>query len=482
MDRALTFLSQFDETSRNWLLDNGQEQQFLASQIICQAGDPLSHINIILEGVVSVYRIHADETKELIVRMGSDEIIGEMEWLSGDPASATVEAEEPTLLLTWSCSQLKDKVASDDKFASVFYQALAKIGIDRLRSALRLQKPINSIRETPSNTHIPELNERLSEFKSLISKIDKISIKNLGNIPEHEALQVENSLNDLIIHTDNILGEKSQLCSVTKDSVGAILQQEFLPYLSMTGTADRFYSKPRGYAGDYLTIAKMYDNNPSGSGRIGALIDSCFLNRPPSKAVRNRRHLLHRIINQELSKNPGITTRITSLACGPAQELFDIYSEIENKDSLQSNLIDIDLQALAFVADKRDRMKLTRSMQVFNSNLVYLAAGRQKLPVPPQNLVYSIGLIDYFNDNFVVNLINFAYDLLAPGGKVVLGNFHPRNRDKAFMDYILEWKLIHRDEEDMHRLFRESKFAKAADEIHYEEERINLFAECNKPH
>ena len=143
--------------------------------------------------------------------------------------------------------------------------------------------------------------------------------------------------------------------------------------------------------------------------------------------------------------------------------------------------MDIDLQALAFVGDLRDRKKLKRQMQVVNANLVYLATGRAKLDIPPQDLAYSIGLIDYFNDSFVIQLLNFVFDRLRPGGRVILGNFHPDNPTKALMDYVLDWKLIHRSEADMNRLFAASKFGRPCDEIRYEAQRINLFAIGSRP-
>ena len=70
--------------------------------------------------------------------------------------------------------------------------------------------------------------------------------------------------------------------------------------------------------------------------------------------------------------------------------------------------------------------------------------------------------------------------MLRPGGKVILGNFHPRNPTKAMMDHVLDWKLTHRDEADMNRLFEESAFGRACTEIQYEPGRVNLFASCVK--
>jgi hypothetical protein len=102
------------------------------------------------------------------------------------------------------------------------------------------------------------------------------------------------------------------------------------------------------------------------------------------------------------------------------------------------------------------------------------------LDLKDQHLVYSLGLIDYFADQFVIALLNWIHGCLASRGKVILGNFHSQNPDRAFMDLVVDWKLIHRSEEDMHRLFQASKFARSCTEIRYEQEGINLFACCTK--
>ena len=49
-----------------------------------------------------------------------------------------------------------------------------------------------------------------------------------------------------------------------------------------------------------------------------------------------------------------------------------------------------------------------------------------------------MGLIDYSKDWFVIALLDYIYELLRSGGKVILGNFHTKNPAKAFMDHVLE--------------------------------------------
>ena len=68
----------------------------------------------------------------------------------------------------------------------------------------------------------------------------------------------------------------------------------------------------------------------------------------------------------------------------------------------------------------------------------------------------------------------------GPGGKVILGNFDPRCPDRAFLDHLLEWRLIYRSPDDMRRLFACSKFGDRPVDIRFEQEGINLFASCCK--
>jgi SAM-dependent methyltransferase len=143
-------------------------------------------------------------------------------------------------------------------------------------------------------------------------------------------------------------------------------------------------------------------------------------------------------------------------------------------------LVDFDFQALAFVADRRDRLKLQKSMRLINENLLYLALGRAELPGADEDLVYTVGLIDYFEDELVVRLLDLMHRMLRPGGRAIVGNFHPRNTAKAFMDYVFDWRLIHRDEDRLNALFERSAFGRPCTNLSFEQEGINLFAECIK--
>jgi len=125
-------------------------------------------------------------------------------------------------------------------------------------------------------------------------------------------------------------------------------------------------------------------------------------------------------------------------------------------------------------------MKLKKQVAFLNENIIDLISGKKSIKLEKQDLIYSVGLIDYFKDEMVIQLLNYIHDSLSPNGRVILGNFHPANPNRAFMEHVLEWRLIHRNEEDMNRLFRASKFKKPCSNIVFENEKINLFAECER--
>ncbi len=479
MHEALTLLGDLTDADRDWILDNGEERQVIAETRILEEGATPDALWFVLEGLVGVYL--SDLGDEQLYVHGPGELLGEMSFLEQSPATATVRAVENTLLLALSRRKLEGKLEQDAAFAARLYRSLARIVSQRLRRSVgvlggRLFEGERHVEATSDTWR--RLAGPIDQFKSLMHKADREGGDNGDTVSEPLREQIRAGLYAFIALLNEELGDESPLAPHIKERLGSDVQRELLPYVLLTRILERTYTKPRGYAGDFQTIEWLYQAEPGGKGRLGPLIDGLLLLLPCVQAVQNRRGLLAEEIRKTIETRAGDVTRVVSLACGPARELFDVYAELTDPAALRSILIDIDAEAVAMVEQMRDQQGLQNSMDLVQGNLVYLATGRQQLEVEDQDLVYSIGLIDYFNDKFVVALLNFAFGILRPGGRVILGNFHLRNPDKAFMDHVLDWKLIHRDEGAMDRLFEASAFARPCTNIRFEGQGVNLFAEC----
>ena len=481
MYRALALLSELTESDIEWILEVGVELQVIANTIIINEGAYPDSLYIVLSGLVGIH-IYLVDNKQLAT-LGPGELLGEISFLENRPASATVVAVENSLLLTVPRKNLEAKLEEDLAFGLRLYKSFAIISAGRLRERVgTLGRLLHNKRDARSSAAHSwrRISEAIDEFKTLMHRIDQDAMKNNNVVLPEQTEQAQIMMSSFCEFLNTEIGDRSEQEIHVREELGKLVQREFLPYILLGRTTERSYSKPRGYGGDFLTIEWIYQNRPRGSGRLGPLIDRIYLNRSGCVAVRNRRDLLAEEIVGVLEQNPGRSARITGLACGPGRELFDVFSQIDDPTRLKATLIDIDLQALAFVSNEQDKHKLRRQINLVPANLVYLATGKQKLDLENQDLVYSMGLIDYFKDKFVVMLLNCVYDLLRPGGKVILGNFHPKNPDKAMLDYIMDWKLIHRTEEDLHRLYSLSRFGRPCTNIRFEPVGINLFAECVK--
>lgn len=318
-------------------------------------------------------------------------------------------------------------------------------------------------------------------FKLTLCRCDREALRS-DRVPPTLAEEARLAFAGIETIANEELGDGSPLDPTEKAAAGERLQAELLPYLLLAENGARWYSKPRGYAGDYLSIARVYENQARGHGRLGALVDRCFLDLAAARAVRNRCALLTGEILATIDARSDRPAHVASLACGPAKELFDVYETLSDPSTLEATLVDFDLQALAYVAECANQRKLGKRMELINRNLIHVATGRQRMELAfgDQDLVYSIGLIDYFPDPLVIHLIDFIHSVLRPGGRLILGNFHPHSVSKAVMDHVLDWKLFHRTEVDMHRLFAASAFQRPCTRILHEAQRVNLFAECVK--
>ncbi len=462
----------------DWILTSGVQQPVAADAIVVVEGQALEALYFVLEGFLEVQIRSTGE--EALARIGPGEIVGEMSFLEDRPAAATVRALENSLLLVLPRSALDTKTSADPAFGARLYRSLARSLSRRLRAAQSmLGGKLTRARTAPDPATLEGCEgtfAQLEAMKRMLSEADHQAIRNTGKVPEALGAGIRKQFRAFCDQLNRDLGEASTLSPEQRKELGARIQQEVLPYMLLTRNGERCYSKPRGYAGDFLSIEWIYKDAPEGAGRLGPLLDRCFLDQPAAQAVRNRRGLLVEEIRRTMQESGERPARVLNMACGPAREVFDTFEVLPDPARLEATCLDIDREALTLVAELRDQRHLRDRIRLEHCNLLPLVMGKQRIDLEPLDLAYSIGLIDYFKDAFVVKLLDFVHDHLRPGGRVILGNFHPRNPTRAFMDHVLEWKLIHRDEADMNRLFSQSRFGRPCEAIRYEGEHINLFA------
>lgn len=474
MQQAIALLEQFTDDDAAWLLTTGRERDVAQGAAVIEAAADSDELYLVLQGLLGVFD---DETGTQLAAVGPGELLGEMAFVTATSPTETVRALENSTVLAIPFASLEQHGDDDPAFSARLHRSLARLLATRLRvanSRSRVHARVDDVRHPPGWSRLGEPIERL---KQAVFAANEESGHNDDEVPEATRDRIVEQFHGFCTLLNEVMTQDIDNERV-REEVATRLQHELLPYILLAETAERFYTKPRGYAGDFLTLEMIYRNEPGGKNAVGRLIDHCFLDTSAARAVRHRRGLLTTEIDAAIASRPGETTQITSLACGPAREVFDAFSQLDDPSGLHANLLDIDLQALAFVSDKAASEGLDRQMSFVSENLIRLALGRSTSDIRDQDLVYSIGLIDYLGDDLVVRLMDLVHAMLRPGGRIVLGNIHPRNSTRGLMDHVLDWKLVHRTEQDMDRLFEASAFGRASTNIRFEDEGINLFAEC----
>jgi CRP-like cAMP-binding protein/SAM-dependent methyltransferase len=466
---ALDIFQHLREEDAHWILASAEPRTISANETLVREDDPSDTIFLIADGLFDVLVFAGHQIK--VGQLGPGEVIGEISWLDRKPVSATVRAAETSEVLALSTALLERKLAMDPGFATRFLRAVATLVADRLRtttSSVRRSEWEAAPRAVPANPiGEGDVLQKIAAFKALVTAADKRAAENGGRLSDADTAQVHAAFEALEV----AIGSGSAV------GLADAMKAELLPFFQLAETGNRYFVKPRGYAGDFQTIEMINRNTPGGVGRIGRLLDGCLLNIAAAKAIRNRRRLLGAEILSAFATAVK-EFHVTSLGCGPAREIFDVYDRVDDKSRLHVTCVDIDREALAFVEARSREHGLSGYVRTRHANLIYLATGRQELALLPQDLIYSAGLVDSLSDELAVTLIDWIHGKLRPGGRVLLGCLHPSNPSRGLMDHVLDWRLTHRDEAQMNELFRKSRFGQPCSRVVLED--VNLIAECRR--
>jgi SAM-dependent methyltransferase len=234
------------------------------------------------------------------------------------------------------------------------------------------------------------------------------------------------------------------------------------PALMDGATWRRCYTKPMGYPGDYQIMNYMYDVKPEGAGLRAQFLHGLGLIAGRPIATRMRK--LSDLIVEHFAQTPAADLRrIASIGCGPARELEPILADLDPRTRLRATLIDQEVDALEYAANRMrlevqsGRLEIDAVNTTFKSMFDPGGIGA----LANQDVIYSLGLVDYFSPLLAAKFVSRAYDLVKPGGKVIVANAGDSpNGTYWVMEHVLDWTLYFRNVEEMQMLARESHDAR----------------------
>lgn len=469
---ALDIFEQLQPEDVHWLLASAEIKSLPADRILVREDDPSDTIFFVADGLFEVY-VYAGSGSTLGVgQLGPGDVIGEISWLDHKPISASVRALEPSSVMALSTAALESKLAGDAKFAARFFRGLATLTAERLRKTTadlrRSQWQSGSLTTGGTGANLQAITQRLEAFKALAKAVEGRAPG--GQVGDADARELQAAFNGLVLDLNPIEG---------KAAAGAVeaVHAELLPFIKLSAVGERCLTKPRGYAGDYRTMAMIYGNHAAGTPPLGPVIDAAILGQDAMAAIRARVPLLAAELKGLFAASVK-EFHVTSLGAGPASEMFEAFETADAKGRLSLNCVDVDREALAHVTARAQAHGLSTHVRNWQANLIHLAMGRQELDLAPQDIIYSLNFADSLNDEMAIGLLDWVHSRLRAGGRVMLGSLHPSNPSRGLMDHVLDWRVVHRDAADLERLFKASRFGKAPARILKEPKGVGLLAEC----
>lgn len=248
----------------------------------------------------------------------------------------------------------------------------------------------------------------------------------------------------------------------------------------------RTYQKPLGYAGDYEMVSMMLRDPYEGSTVFAKVMNRVFLESPTVVAHRNRITYLHGMIKAETQAAAAAGRRASfmNLGCGPAQEVQRFLTQDALSDHADFTLLDFNDETLDFTTRTLDELRRLHgratglTLQKKSVQNVLKEGGR---PGPQRfDVVYCAGLFDYLSDRVCRRLLEIFYDLLAPGGLLIATNVHSANPSRQWMESVMDWHLVYRDEAQFLAL-APGRADQARIEVLADPTGVNIFLEVRKP-
>ena len=336
---------------------------------------------------------------------------------------------------------------------------------------------------------VTRMRTHLSELSRWLQQVDVMMEESFQSKNDRE-IQLLEEISEPIVPL--MLEQLMEFESIAKDldpeSVSvhsAFVQRELHPLIMRSPFMHRVYTKPLGYAGDYEMVNMMLRDPYEGPNIYYKIVNKLFLMEGPSVAHKNRVKIMHSKLEAlvDQAKRDGKTIKIFNLGCGPAVEVQRLLNTRVLDERTEITLMDFNDQTLGYTKSLLDKIgknnnsfpKITYEQQSVDQILRQSA----RLTAEESNkydFIYCAGLFDYFSDRACSRVLKLFYKLVKPGGEVLSTNVHSDNPAIAAMEYLVEWYLVYRDEQQMLDLVSDIPGKK----VYGDETGLNIFLEFSK--
>jgi len=250
---------------------------------------------------------------------------------------------------------------------------------------------------------------------------------------------------------------------------------------------NRARTKPRGYAGDYEMLLRIFANAMC-IDPMGRLFDRYFQAEAAPQAVRNRMRMMAEWIGETVQRrgggggeeNAAARTKIAIVgsAFGPELRAALLAMDESARRTVRATLLDLDPAALEFAREQLAPLLRAEQLEVSNMNLFRMPERpRLAAELAGTQLLLCPGLFDYLDDEAAARMLRCLAGQLAPGGRLIVFQFAPHNPTRAYMEWFGNWYLTYRDDVALRRVVKAADIRGVEIEYGAEELGVDLYVQ-----
>ena len=445
----LRVLAELTSDDREIPIRLAEPMEFPAGRVLIEQGQSLSVLLLVLEGHVGV-RVTRDSVSIDVARLGPGEIVGELSFVSWEPASATVAALDNVVALRFDLDWMESVTAQHPLTGVRLFHSLSLVLAQRVREANARLFAWGAEREAAlqagaggrslSAAEVPAALERaVARFGERIAELEAKTAP-----PDTDVREGVGAACDALVEDATRCCRLDDTHHTGFDStLTAYVRRETFSVFMRSALIERMYAKPAGAALDHTVAERIHRNEPTGHGALGEDVDAWFLSRDLAAGVRaGIRAVADRateVVGELRAAGGDERIAIAVLESGKAPAVFDRLGALGKDDGLSVTCLDSDMMALSALGR---RAADAGHGDVFSFACAALQdEARTSFRIAPQHLFCCPVYVEAREEGQLVQLLDEVFENLCPGGVLVTGGVDLPPEEAFLAQTLLDWRV-----------------------------------------
>ena len=465
---ALSAMTELTTEDREILMRLAKPVTYSADQVLIEQGQSLSVLFFILKGRVGV-RISRKSVSIQMGILGPGEIVGELSFVSWEPAAATVAALEDVEVLKFDLDWADMLTEQHPQTAVRLYRSLSLVLSQRVRETnARLfsgrggdddSLAVDSLHHRISSQVIPEqFREAVDFFRRSMQSLDEQARFGAPGIQA----EVDSACDLLVEAAARVALTDAGPSPVFDPGICAYTLRETYTFFMRSAVMERIHAKPLGAGLDYLSEEAIYLQEPGGHAPLGPAVDAWFLDRQLAAAIRQCKKKSAEVLDRMYrshAKQGGGEFRVTTLCCGAASELFSTLHALKKPTDVVATCFDGELGALSALGQRAVKEQMSDQFTFVCETALQGGIGQPRVNLRPQHLICLPVVTEVCSTTDLVTLLDEVLENLEPGGVFTMGVLDIPRVWRFVAEALLEWQIKSWSAEDMRQIVAQSSFS-----------------------